>query len=304
MAMTTVMVLVESSDPGRCAMRAAFLAAPRDGGHVVGLYPVPPSERLTPQAMYFSRASLEVPGEDGLAMLDRAERDGGAGVEAARHAFEEVAAGLGATLQERPPNPGRLTAFFRPLADGGPEAVAALGRVFDLVALQQPREEPEHRVRKLLRAVLFQAGRPVLVVPPSASAEQPASLARRPLIAWNGSARSARAAAIARNFFDGAREIGILSVRTRNGSGPSTPSTPSAQDLADYLAWHDMAASVIEVDLGSHRLGDVFLREAARFGADLLVMGAYSQSPFRESLTGGVTNYVLGHAGLPVLMTH
>lgn len=301
MAMTTVMVLVESSDQGRCAMRAAFLAARRDGGHVVGLYPVPPSERLTPQAMYFSRASLEVPGEDGLAMLDRAERDGGAGVEAARHAFEAVAAGLGATLLERPPNPGKLTAFFRSLSDGGPEAVAARGRVFDLVTVQQPRDDPEHRVRKLLRAVLFQAGRPVLVVPPFARDGQPASLGRRPLIAWNGSARAARAAAIARNFFDGAREIGILSVRTRNGAGPSAP---SAQDLADYVAWHDMKASVIEVDLDGHRLGDLFLREAMRFGADLLVMGAYAQSPFRESLTGGVTNHVLSHADLPVLMTH
>jgi nucleotide-binding universal stress UspA family protein len=33
-------------------------------------------------------------------------------------------------------------------------------------------------------------------------------------------------------------------------------------------------------------------------------MGAYSQSPFRESLTGGVTNYVLSKAELPVLMSH
>ncbi|MDJ0944790.1 MAG: universal stress protein [Kiloniellales bacterium] len=294
MAMTTVLVLVESSEHGRRTVRAAFQAARRDGGHVVGLYPVPPSERLTPQAMYFSRASLEVPGQDGLAMLDRAERDGGAGVETARHAFEEVAAEMGATLQERPPNPGRLTAFFRSQADGDPEAVAALGRVFDLVVVQQPREDPDHRIRKLLRAVLFQAGRPVLVVPPDPSA----SLGTRPLIAWNGSARSARAAAIARNFFDGAREIGILSVRTKNGSGPS------AQDLADYVAWHDMKASVLEATLANHRLGDVFLREAGRFGADLLVMGAYAQSPFRESLTGGVTNHVLSHAALPVLMTH
>jgi nucleotide-binding universal stress UspA family protein len=65
-----------------------------------------------------------------------------------------------------------------------------------------------------------------------------------------------------------------------------------------------MRASVLEADLGKQRLGDVFLREAARFGADLLVMGAYAQSPFRESLTGGVTNHVLSHAELPVLMTH
>jgi len=34
------------------------------------------------------------------------------------------------------------------------------------------------------------------------------------------------------------------------------------------------------------------------------MMGAYSQSPFRESLTNGVTNHILSHAKLPVLMTH
>ncbi len=294
MAMTTVLVLVDSSEPGRCAMRAAFLAARRDGGHVVGLYSVPPSERLTSESMYFSRASLEIPGQDGLAMLDRAERDGGAGVQTARHAFEEVAGEMGAAIQERPPNPGGLTAYFQSQPDGDPEAVAALGRVFDVVVVQQPRQDPDHRVRKVLRAVLFQAGRPILVVPPDPSL----SLGQRPLIAWNGSARSARAAAIARSFFDNAREVGILSVRTKNGAGPS------ALDLADYVAWHDMKPSVVETELENNRLGDVFLREAARFGADLLVMGAYAQSPFRESLTGGVTNHVLSHAELPVLMTH
>ncbi len=146
----------------------------------------------------------------------------------------------------------------------------------------------------MLRAVLFQAGRPVLVAPPS----EPGSLGKRPLIAWNGSALSARAAAIARNFFTGAKEVGIVSVQTKDRSGPS------AQDLADYVAWHGQTASVIEVDSGNHRLGDVILTEAARFDADLLVMGAYSQSPFRESLTGGVTNHVLSHAELPVLLSH
>ncbi len=294
MAMTTVMVLVESTPQGRCAARAAFLAAPRNGGHVVGVYPVPPSERLTPESMFYSRAALERPGEDVLALLERAEQEGGAGTEAARHAFEQVALSEKASFLERPPNPGNLTAFFKAMPEGGPNAVAAQSRVFDLVVVRQPREDPDHRVRKVLRAVLFQAGRPVLVAPPS----EPVSLGRRPLLAWNGSALSARAAAIARNFFSDASEVGILSVRTQNGSGPS------AQDLADYVGWHGLKPTVIEADLDNHRLGDVFLREAARFEADLLVMGAYAQSPFRESLTGGVTNHVLSHAELPVLMTH
>ena len=33
-------------------------------------------------------------------------------------------------------------------------------------------------------------------------------------------------------------------------------------------------------------------------------MGAYSHSPWRELLLGGVTRHVLAHADLPVLMRH
>lgn len=294
MAMTTVMVLVESTPKGRWAIQTAFLAARRDGGHVVGLYPVPPSERLSPEKMLFSRTALGMPGEDVREMLDLAEQKGGAGVDAAQSSFDEVAEAMNATMLERPPNPGILTAYFKSLSVGGVDEVAEQGRVFDLVVVRQPRDDPDHWIRNILRAVLFKAGRPVLIAPP----KEPTTVGRRPLIAWNGSALSARAAAIARNFFTDAREVGILSVRTKDWWGPS------AQDLADYVAWHNINATVIEAEQGSQRLGDVFLGEAAKFDADLLVMGAYSQSPFRESLTGGLTNHVLNHAELPILMTH
>jgi len=294
MSMTTVMVLVESTLEGRRAVEVAFLAARRDRGHVVGLYAIPPSERLTAEKMHFSRTSIGMPGEDVRAMLDMAEQEGGAGAEAARQSFEEVAGRMNAKILEKPPNPGCLTAHFKTLSTGDSDAVAVLGRVFDLVVVRQPIKDPTHWTRKMLRAVLFQAGRPVLVAPPS----QVSTLGKRPLIAWNGSALSARAAAIARNFFSGAKEVGILFVRTKDKLAGS------AQDLADYIAWYNISASVLEVDLHKDHLGDVFLREAANFSADLLVMGAYSQSPFRESLTGGVTNHVLSQAEIPVLMTH
>jgi len=294
MVMTTVMVLVESSPQGRCAIQAAFLAARRDGGHVVGVYPVPLSERLTPETIQLTRSTPGMQGQDIRTMIERAEHEGGAGVEAGRLLFEDVAAARQATLQEKPPNPGYLTAYFKALPAGSPEEVAEQGRIFDLVVVRQPRNDPGNRVRKFLRAVLFQAGRPILVVPP----KDIATLGQRPLIAWNGSALSARAAAIARNFFASAREVGILSIRTKDWSGPT------AHDLADYAAWHDISPTVIEVDKDGRRLSDVLFGEAGRFEADLLVMGAYSQSPFRESLTGGMTDQVLSHSEFPVLMTH
>ncbi len=79
---------------------------------------------------------------------------------------------------------------------------------------------------------------------------------------------------------------------------------PSAEEFVEHLAWHGIDATLIETELGRRRLGDVILDQATAFGADLLVMGAYSQSPFRESLTRGFTNHILSHAEIPVLMTH
>jgi nucleotide-binding universal stress UspA family protein len=50
-------------------------------------------------------------------------------------------------------------------------------------------------------------------------------------------------------------------------------------------------------------VGRLLLSQAAAFGADLVVMGAYGQSYLSEWMFGGVTRTVLREAGLPVLMS-
>jgi nucleotide-binding universal stress UspA family protein len=50
-------------------------------------------------------------------------------------------------------------------------------------------------------------------------------------------------------------------------------------------------------------MGDFLLSQAAAFGADLLVMGAYGQSKLHEWIFGGITQTVLYEAELPVLMS-
>ena len=54
----------------------------------------------------------------------------------------------------------------------------------------------------------------------------------------------------------------------------------------------------------SFSAGDVLLNEAADLGADLIVMGAYGHSRFRELVLGGVTRTLLGQMTVPVLMSH
>ena len=51
-------------------------------------------------------------------------------------------------------------------------------------------------------------------------------------------------------------------------------------------------------------VGDTLLSRAYDTGADLLVMGAYGHTRWRELLMGGATRTVLASMTLPVLMSH
>ena len=50
--------------------------------------------------------------------------------------------------------------------------------------------------------------------------------------------------------------------------------------------------------------GEGLLNEARKSSADLVVMGGYGHSRFREWVLGGVTRYLLTHATVPILIAH
>jgi nucleotide-binding universal stress UspA family protein len=83
---------------------------------------------------------------------------------------------------------------------------------------------------------------------------------------------------------------------------PPQPVEPEA--LKDYLASHDIAAGVETEKSKATAVGGALLKIARASGADLLLMGAYGQSRRRELIMGGVTQHIIEHADLPVLLTH
>lgn len=293
MSIKTILVPVPNLLQAQSATETAFLVARRFKGHVVGVH-VRPS---------FDREKAEVVME--LASLGKSNpllhEMGGAPVfaedgdtQAARQIFEDVRQAMQARSGDKPSETPEMSGAFEVITGDGPEAIAEQARVFDLVVASQPNNDPDHSLRETLRSVLFHSGRPVL----SAPERPPATIGEKILISWSSSALSARAAAIGRLYFGGAQKVGVLAIAEQHGHGPS------AEEFVKYLDWHGIDATLIETELGHRRPGEVMLDQAAAFGADLLVMGAYSQSPFRESLTRGVTNHILSHAELPVLMTH
>jgi nucleotide-binding universal stress UspA family protein len=52
------------------------------------------------------------------------------------------------------------------------------------------------------------------------------------------------------------------------------------------------------------RVSEVIARHVEDIDADLLVMGAYGHSRFREAILGGATRNMLEHAKVPVFMAH
>ena len=74
--------------------------------------------------------------------------------------------------------------------------------------------------------------------------------------------------------------------------------------MSVFLARHGVKAEIDVMAKSLPRVSDVLLRHASDKNADLIVMGAYGHSRFRESILGGATRNTLQMAKVPVLMAH
>ena len=76
-------------------------------------------------------------------------------------------------------------------------------------------------------------------------------------------------------------------------------------DMSHHLARHGIRATATQA-VTDHEIdsGDLLLQVAADQQCDLIVMGGYGHSRFREWALGGVTRQVMRHMTIPVLMSH
>ena len=147
--------------------------------------------------------------------------------------------------------------------------------------------------------VALEAGRPVLVIP---YAGKFTVLGRRILVAWNGSAQSARAVKDALPFLQRAERVTILMInpdRFRKGE-----SDRPGLHLAAHLRRHAVKTEVREFAIDDISVDQVILSQACDEGSDLIVMGAYGHSRAREIVLGGATRALFKHMTTPILMSH
>lgn len=174
--------------------------------------------------------------------------------------------------------------------------IVAAARTADLiVAGVAGEDDPLGQWYDLPLRLVLETGRPVLLLPAD---QAQATLGERATIGWNASKEAARAAFDALPLLQAAKAVRVLAVNPAAGGAET-----SSGDLAAALAEHGVTAKADAIATERPEAEEL-LDEAARGAGDLLVMGCYGHSRWREMVLGGVTRHVLGHMKTPVLMSH
>ncbi len=278
MSYRTILVHADNAANAEARLRLAAELARREEAHLVGaaMSGVPrfisSGRALDPagtlMAGYLSHAASRT--DQALALFARvADSTGVASFEPRRRDEDEYS---GLCLQAR-------YADLVVLGQGNPDARDESALLADL---------PEH--------VILNSGKPVLLVP---YAGRFATVAERPLIAWNGSVEAARAVAGAIPLLRRARSATVAVLNPDSGGHGGQPGADIAQFLARHGVQVEVMTSPTPIDVGN-----AILSLAATIGADLLVMGCYGHSRLRERMLGGASHTVLATMTLPVLMAH
>lgn len=220
---------------------------------------------------------------------ERADADARVLEAAARTALEAEGPGLRYGVETAVTQAGALT-----------DLVAGHARFADLVVLPKPYGSGrDTEAETILEAALFQGCAPVIVVPEGGLGFE--GLPRRIVLAWNQSAEAMVAARRALPLLKAAELVDIAVVDPASQSGER--SDPGGM-LCQMLVRHGVKAEVSVLALTLPRVSEVIARHAMDKNANLVVMGAYGHSRFREAILGGATRNMLEQAKVAVFMAH
>jgi nucleotide-binding universal stress UspA family protein len=221
--------------------------------------------------------------------LDRAEADARALEAAAKAALAEQSPDLRFSVEAVVTQLGALT-----------DVVASRARFADLVVLPRPYGPGQGvEAEAVVEAALFEGKAPVLVLPEKGLGEN--ALPKRIVVAWNQSSEAMVATRQALPLLKGADKVNITVIDPpTQGEERSDPGGM----LCQMLVRHGVHAEVSVLARSLPRVSDVLARHIWDQNADMLVMGAYGHSRFREAILGGATRNMLEKAEVPVLMAH
>jgi nucleotide-binding universal stress UspA family protein len=277
MSLKDILVHIDLNAVSERRLKSAMSLAQAHGAHLVGVYAVPrpyipayAEVQITAEVLEAQRASAE----------EAASR--------AEAAFKAATAnsGLSVEWRQQEGDEGRVLGFHC--------------RYADLTIVSQP--DPEQSLfpgdRDLPDRLILTAGRPVMVLPYGYSGDL---AGKRVLVAWDEGPLASRAVHDALPLLQAAEKVVVMVANPTKVPGEKRD--PGA-DIAAHLARHGVTVEASHITSDELDVGNLLLSRAADISADMMVMGAYGHARWSELILGGVTNVVLSHQTVPVVMSH
>lgn len=284
-------ILVPVADRPECAraLNVAFDLGNRLDASVVGCHIRPHSYSHVSLSPKFAAEFYGIDGEQAdTAWRKKSTKKASV---AAKKLFCGVAESQGYEVARRP---RKTTAAVWDELVGSPDRMLRIaGPMADLIVVSRPPARGGEIARIFMLCSVMDSGRPVLILPQRGGRR---GLGRNVCIAWNQSVEAARAVSAALPILRTAEKVTIVHAGKEDRVGPK------AVHLVNYLrAWNVKADQVGTPGLHVEKdLLDCY----DQLRADLLVMGAYSRSRWRERLFGGTSRFMLNEARIPVFVLH
>lgn len=270
MSIKNILVAFNGTESSISALRYAVALAKSKGAHVTAVLAYATHQTVNSRAAYVPEAARKIIEDAEAGVID--------GIEAQFTTLRDDM-GLGDDLHFRRVS-GRVDAVLSQVA-----------RTYDLLVIgTDPGEDVDDHVSFHPDRIALMSGRPLILVPAGYDSEATHASAA---IAWDGSRAAARAMSDALNLLDYQGDIALVTVGGDN----------DRDELESHLSRHGVTARRVALP----EAGDVataLVRYCTETDAQLLVMGAYEHSKFREDFLGGLTPGVLRQVSIPVLMSH
>ena len=185
----------------------------------------------------------------------------------------------------------------RCVSEDMPTQVATCARTHDLALV--PIAPFDDAYEKIVEALIFESGRPLLICPEQSVGELPDTFGHV-AIAWDNSQQSARAVADAMPLLKIARTVSIFTAADKNAAAD----VDSGAALVRHLDAHGIKATFEIIRKNGSATGKVFTTFVEQNRIDLLVMGAYRHSRLQEFIMGGATYSMVGRPPCWVLLAH
>jgi nucleotide-binding universal stress UspA family protein len=288
MTLRTILVPVRGDGKGEGVLDHALALGRRFNAHLQVVHCRPRPEDMLPFGVYAPTAFKEQITASAKSLADDEERR-------VRTLFDDycsrrglaVVANTFAALKDQP------SASFSEMTGKQAAVVAVRGRLADVIAVARP-DRDLNLGQNTLEAALLETGRLVLLCPPT----EVVSVGRHVAIGWNGSAEASRAVTAALPILLAADHVTVFSAIT--GGKIELP----PEEFQGYLRTHERDALIKTFETRPTEVGQGLLAAAADADADVLLIGAYGQSRRRELVMGGVTQFIIHHTSLPVLLAH